>query len=281
MSHTSAPGILTDQFASSSGDIAFGEVGSGPDVVLVHGTPTSHIIWEGVVARLQDRYRFHLLDLPGYGRSAKFEGQEVRLRSLARALAEWVGSRELDRPVLVGHDFGAAAVLGAHLVEDLATSGICVIDGVVLSPWGTTFSRHVKEHEETFAAVPGYVHEATLRAHLATAFARTPEPDTIDRLIEPWLDDTGQRAYYRQVGQFDYEYTDRLEDLYPTMEVPTLILWGEEDTWVEIDVGRRLQKLIPDARMSELTDAGHFGMLEVPGQVSKHLDTWLASLTGG
>ncbi len=272
--------ILGDRFDSSCGEIAHTMIGEGPDVVLVHGTPTSSIVWDGVVARLKERYRFHLLDLPGYGQSAKFEGQEVRLRSFARVLAEWLEAKGLDNPILVGHDFGGGTVFGAHLIEKVPVTAICVSDGVVLSPWGTPFSRLVKEHEDVFAAVPEYVHDAMLRAHLATAVSRTLDPDLMQTLIDPWLGEVGQAAYYRQIGQFDYEYTDQLELLYASIEVPTMIFWGEEDQWVDIGEGQRLQALIPGAEMRTLPDAGHFTMLDAPGLFSQYLDVWLSQVTG-
>ena len=272
--------LLDDRFESSCGEIAHTAIGSGPDVVLVHGTPTSSITWDGVVTRLKDRYRFHLLDLPGYGQSAKFEGQEVRLQSFARVVAEWLAAKGLEKPILVGHDFGAGSVFGAHLIEGVEVSAICISDGVVLSPWGTPFSRLVQENEAVFAAVPGYVHEAMIRAHLATAVSHTLDPDVMQALVEPSLGDVGQAAYYRQVGQFDYNYTDQLELLYPSVEVPTMILWGEQDQWVDIGEGRRLQELIPKAAMRSLPDSGHFAMLDSPGLFSEYLDAWLSQVTG-
>lgn len=248
-------------------------------MVLVHGTPVSALIWQPVVRRLAGRYRFRLLDLPGYGRSAKFEGQEVRLRSFARVLAEWMHALGLVDPVLVGHDFGAATVLGANLVEGFPVSAICIGDGVVLSPWGTPFSRHVKQHHQVFAAVPDHVHTATLQAHLATGMSRTPPPELVRALVEPWRGPVGQPAYYRQVAQYDEEYTDRLEPLYPQLDVPFLILWGEEDGWVDIGEGRRLAGLVPHSEFLTLPDAGHFSMLDTPGLFCQHLDRWLSRLT--
>src|SRR5262245_58882016 len=83
----------------------------------------------------------HFLDLPGYGRSDKFEGQEVRLRSFARVLREFVEHVGLRRPHLVGHDFGAAVVLGANLSENVEVSSLTLADGVVLNPWGTDYQE--------------------------------------------------------------------------------------------------------------------------------------------
>ncbi|MFP3882588.1 MAG: alpha/beta fold hydrolase [Actinomycetota bacterium] len=269
---------LAHRFESSSGEIAYGAFGSGRDVVLVHGTPTSSVVWRRVVARLSDSYRLHVLDLPGYGQSAKFEGQDVRLRALARALSGWLDHMGLDSPVLVGHDFGAATVLGAHLVEGAPVSAIAIADGVVLSPWGTPYSRLVKEHEHVFAAVPGYIHEATLRAHLATAVSRTLPPGLMDELIAPWLGDGGQAAYYRQVGQFDYGFTNELEMLYPDIEASLLVLWGEEDRWVDISEGARFADMVPHSEFITLPDAGHLVMLDTPSLLARSLGEWLERL---
>lgn len=269
---------LSKRFESSCGSIAHDAFGDGPDVVLVHGTPVSSVVWEEVIKRLQHRYRFHVLDLPGYGASSKFEGQEVRLRSFARVLAEWLGEKKLSRPILVGHDFGGATVMGAHLLEKVEVAAICVSDGVVLSPWGTAFSRHVKENEEVFANVPEYIHRAVLEAHLETAVSHTLDQEVLDRLIAPWLGQEGQRAYYRQVGQYDYEYTEQLEKLYPSISVPTKVFWGEEDRWVNMSEGERFSQLLSGAELKTLPDAGHFVMLDAPGLFSRYLDEWMSEL---
>jgi pimeloyl-ACP methyl ester carboxylesterase len=269
---------LEGRFRSSAGEIAFGETGDGPDVVLVHGTPTSSLIWRGVIDRLSSRYRMHWLDLPGYGASEKFQGQEVRLRTFAKVLREFLEHRHLERPHLVGHDFGAATVFGAHLIEGVHAASLTVADGVVLNPWGTPFSLHVKEYEEVFAAVPAYIHRAVLAAHLSTAVARPLPAELEDALIAPWTGEIGQRAYYRQVAQYDHGYTAQLEELYPAISAPTLVVWGEVDRWVDIEVGYRLHALIKGSHMESLPDAGHFSMLDCPGLFARTLDAWLASL---
>ncbi|KAB7613934.1 alpha/beta hydrolase [Amylibacter sp. SFDW26] len=270
---------LDKSFQSSVGAIRYGNIGQGPDVFLMHGTPTSSIIWEDIVEALKHKYHFHFMDLPGYGESEKFEGQDVRLRSFARALNELIQELEIENPTLVGHDFGAATVMGAHLIEGLPVNAICVADGVLLSPWGTKFSRHVKENEAIFAAVPEYIHEATIKAHLNTAMSTHQDRQKMKSLIAPWLGEVGQKAYYSQVGQYDYDYTTQLEDLYPTINVPMMIMWGERDQWVPISEGKRLQTMIKNAEFAALPDAGHFSMIDTPGLFANTLDAWLSKVS--
>lgn len=270
---------ITQRFLTTVGEIGWDVVGDGPDVVLVHGTPTSSLIWHGVIERLCDRYRLYYLDLPGYGVSEKFEGQEVRLRAFARVLREFVAWRGLERPHLVGHDFGAAAVMGARLIEGVPVTSLTVADGVLLNPWGTAFSRHVREYESVFAAVPDYIHYATLVAHLGTAVVRPLSEELKTALIEPWMGNIGQRAYYRQVAQYDYDYTGWLEARYPSLKVPLAILWGEQDTWVRSAEAGRLRELVPGADLRLLPDAGHFSMLDCPGLFGRELEAVLNRTT--
>ncbi len=271
---------LTHRFDSSQGRIAHDSFGRGPDVVFVHGTPFRGLIWQEVVARLSARFRCHVVDLPGYGASDQYDGQEVRLRSFARVLREYLADRGLDQPVLVGHDFGAAAILGAHLVENVPVRALAVVDGVVLSPWGTDYARLVHRAPETFDALPGYVHQAILAAHIATAADRPLSADWQRALIAPWTGAQGQAAYHRQIRQFDHAFTDRLETLYPSIRLPVHVFWGERGRWAEASVGRRLADLISEAGFTLLPDAGHLAMLDTPGLLARDLGGWLATVTG-
>src|SRR5690242_2306360 len=80
----------------------------------------------------------------------QFEGQDVRLRSQAKVLAELLRHWGLDRPRIVGHDFGAATVMGAHLVEGCPVRDLVIADGVVLNPWGTPYSLLIQRNIEVF-----------------------------------------------------------------------------------------------------------------------------------
>ncbi|MGH1542654.1 MAG: alpha/beta fold hydrolase [Arenicella sp.] len=262
---------LNSTFSSPHGEIKYGSSGNGPSVVLCHGTPANSFIWQDIISALYNEFTVYYLDLPGYGQSEMSEGQDVRLRSFAQSLAAFIRHLNLDKPHLVGHDFGAATVLGSHLIEGIPAKSITIADGVILSPWGTQFSRHVKKYEKVFAAVPAYVHKAVLEAHLKTAMSTTPTDTVLDKFTQPWLSDVGQKAYYRQVGQYDYEYTDVLEPKYKNIDVPLTVLWGEKDAWVDISEGRRFCSLCENATFVTLPDAGHFSMLDTPSQFVKQL----------
>ncbi|MEZ5833883.1 MAG: alpha/beta hydrolase [Dongiaceae bacterium] len=266
-------------FASSQGNIRYAVHGKGVPIVLTHGTPSSSFVWDKVWPRLASRWQVVTYDLAGYGRSEMHPDQDVRLRSQARVLAELIDHLDLRRPHLVGHDFGAATVLGAHLAEEVAVESLTVIDGVTLNPWGTPYALLVRDNVGVFQALPGYVHEATLAAHLRTAVSRMLDEATLQALVAPWTGEVGQAAYYRQIAQFDHDFTGFLETRYPQIKVPTQILWGAEDRWLAPETAQRLQALIPGARLTYLPDAGHFAMLDTPNNVAEKIEAFLNSVT--
>jgi pimeloyl-ACP methyl ester carboxylesterase len=130
---------LDERQGTSLGEVAYGVFGEEgrPPVVLVHGTPSRSYIWRRIVPALAERHRVFVYDLLGFGQSERFEGQDVSIAAQGKALAELVGAWGLERPMVAGHDIGAAIVLRAHLIEGVPFGRVALLDPLVLTPWGT------------------------------------------------------------------------------------------------------------------------------------------------
>lgn len=263
----------TFEFAGQAVHIAV--AGDGPPILLVHGTPFSSHVWHRIAPHLARRYRVHCFDLLGYGQSEKKPGQDVSLGVQNRLLGALLDHWRLDRPHIVGHDFGGATVLRAHLLDGRAFRSVTLIDPVALAPWGSPFVRHVRDHEAAFAGLPDYVHGAIVPAYIRGAVHRAISDAELAPYVEPWLGPVGQAAFYRQIAQMDQRYTDAIEPRFAQMRVPTLILWGEADRWIPIAQGRRLQALIPGARFEAVPQAGHLVQEDAPEAIVAALADFL------
>ncbi len=240
--------------------------GDGPPVVLVHGTPWSSFCLRHLIAALAKDFTVYYYDMLGYGQSDKAPGDVslgIQNRVLGRLLDHW----QLERPAIVGHDFGGAALLRAHLIDDRDFDRIVLIDPVAVSPWGSPFFRHVKTHEAAFAGVPDYIHEAIVRAYVETAAFKPIATETLAQIVAPWAGSSGKAAFYRQIAQADSRYTDDLEPLFGRISRPVLVLWGSEDKWIPVERGEALRRLIPGATFRVIPDAGHLVVEERPGQI--------------
>jgi pimeloyl-ACP methyl ester carboxylesterase len=73
------------------------------------------------------------------------------------------------------------------------------------------------------------------------------------------------------MAQADQRYTDEVEPRYGEIDMPVLVLWGEEDTWIPIEQGRKLADAIPGARFVSIPDAGHLVLEEAPGRLIREI----------
>ena len=244
--------------------IAWGRLGSGQPLVLVHGTPFSSQVWRRIAPWLARHRTVYFFDLLGYGESEKRAGQDVSLGVQNLVLAEMLSHWALDRPEVVAHDFGGATVLRGHYLQGLRYSRLTLIDPVALSPWGSPFVQHVRQHEETFAGLPDYAHEALLTAYLEGASFRGLSAEAVDIYAGPWRGVEGQAAFYRQIAQMDRKYTDEIEPFYRKLDCPAQILWGEEDRWIPVATGERLAALLTGGRLLKVPMAGHLMQDDAP-----------------
>ncbi len=250
--------------------------GDGPPLVFVHGTPFSSHVWHRIAPHFTPRYRVYRYDLLGYGRSQKLPGQDVSLGIQNVLLAELFAHWGLERPSVVAHDFGGATALRARLLQQLEFERLLLIDPVALSPWGSPFVRHVREYETAFAGAPAYIHAAIVSAYIRGAAHRPLSDAQLAPYVEPWSGETGQAAFYRQIAQMDMRYTDEIESRLPTVRCPTVVLWGEQDQWIPLERGHRLQQLIPGSQLHPVPDAGHLVQEDAPEAVVAALSGFLS-----
>ncbi|MEU8863285.1 alpha/beta fold hydrolase [Streptomyces umbrinus] len=250
----------------------------GPPVVLLHGTPFSSYVWHEIAPALAaDGHRVHVWDMPGYGGSQKSDGQDVSLKAQGEVFAELLGVWGLLNPSVIAHDFGGCVALRAHLLHKAEYRRLALVDPVALAPWGSPFFRLVAEHAAVFGQLPAPLHEALVREYVGSASHRGLLPEVLDALVAPWTDPAGQAAFYRQIAQADQRYTDEIQPLYPTLNLPVTVCWATEDTWIPPAKGEELASLIPGARLRPIPDAGHLVPLDAPARLLGELIAFLRS----
>ncbi len=271
---------LGETLASTAGQVRWARLGpaGGEPVVLLHGTPWSSFVWRGVARALaaDGRYEVYVWDMPGYGRSQKHTGQDVSLAAQGRVFTELLAHWGLERPAVLAHDYGGAVALRAHLLHGARYRRLALVDVVALAPWGSPFFRLVGEHAQVFEQLPPHLHRALVREYIASASSPGLHPSTLDALVEPWLGEEGQAAFYRQIAQADQRFTDEIEPHYGSLDLPVLICWGRDDTWVPVDRAHRLAAAIPGARLRLLDGAGHLAQEDAPSELTAALTGFLA-----
>jgi pimeloyl-ACP methyl ester carboxylesterase len=261
--------------------VRYGASGAGAPIVLIHGTPFSSYEWRRIVPCLATHRRVFYYDLLGYGQSDRHGVPDVSLGVQNQLLAELLDHWHLDQPDVVAHDFGGTTALRCHLLDGRDYRTLTLIDPVALSPWGSPFSTQVRSHADVFRALPASIHDALVRAYIRSAHCRAMAEEDMFEYVRPWVGEVGQAAFYQQISQFDRRYTDEVEPQYFSVRCPTTILWGEEDRWIPIEMGRRLRECIPSARFQAVPNAGHLMHEDAPEAIVGALVDFLGRTRSG
>jgi len=259
---------LRRRLTLSGGEIAYDVLGYGRPLILIHGTPSRSYIWREVAMRLADRFTVFVFDLLGFGQSERREGLDVSISNQSRLLAELVEAWELEAPSVAGHDIGGAIALRTHLLESVSFECIALVDCVVLRPWITPTTRHVKAHLDVYRTMPTQVFEAIVASHLRTATHKPMDEHAFATYLHGWRGEFGQRLYLQKDDQLDENDTTQIEPLLPSVKVPVSIIWGEQDAWLAPTLAERLHELIPNSDLIMLPETGHFAMEDSSREVA-------------
>ncbi len=259
---------LRERTNVSGGEIAWDRFGDGSALVLVHGTPSWSYLWRRLISDLATHHEVYVLDLLGYGHSRRAPDQDMSITAQGRALAELLDLWALDSPTLVGHDIGGATVLRAHLLHGRPVSRLVLVDAVVLNPWNTRTTQHIRSHLDAYRTMPSHIYEEVVKAHLRTAVDRPLGERDLAAYLAPWQGKDGQEAYFRKIAQWTDDDVGELEPQLASIEVPVMLIWGRQDRWLEPSVATRLHEAIPGSELHWVADAGHFAPEDAPAAVA-------------
>jgi pimeloyl-ACP methyl ester carboxylesterase len=268
---------LDERFSWQDRQIAWCRSGSGPAVVFCHGTPFSAELWKPFAAALSRDFTVYLWDLPGYGKSSKHPGQRVDFGVHASALAALLGHWSLDRPHVIAHDIGGAVSLRAHLVAGASYASLMLVDAVAIPPSGSPFFRFVQDNPGLLGQLPGYIHQAIVRAYIQNASHLGLRDDVLDLLVQPWTTEEGQQAFYRQIADYDERFLRENAERLGGITIPVRIVWGTEDTWIPAGRARALRDLIPGATLGFVPAAGHLIHYDAPAALMNEIRGWLGT----
>lgn len=228
-------------------------VGSGPEVVLLHGWGMHSGVWEDVVEALADDYRVTILDLPGYGYS-RGERTGHTLRDLSRAVAEVTPARA----TWVGWS------LGGLIAQRLAIDAPQRISRLVLVSSSPCFVHrpdwpYAMEPEvlRQFADNLSRDYRAALNRFLALEVHDSENAPQQLRLLREIVFQHGEPDIAAFADGLAILETADLRGELDRITCPTLLLMGRRDILVPSSAGAAMVKRLPDARLHVLERAGH------------------------
>ena len=254
--------------------IGYVRAGSGPPVVLVHGFAGDALsTWSRQIEALSGKYTVVAWDVPGAGRSA-VPATSFRLPDYADCLAAVIRTLGLARPHVVGLSFGGALLLDLCGRRLLPARSLVVAGGYA----GWAGSLPADEADQRLRAclaaseLPGDEFAAVmLPSMFSTSAGTNADRDAMTafassvRAVNP----AGFRMMARASAGAD------LRRLLPTIDIPTLLLWGDQDARAPLPIAHALHAAIAGSRLVVLPGVGHVSPVQAPDQFSQELLAFL------
>ena len=249
--------------------IAFERRGSGPPLVLLHGGLSDHREWRRQLDDLSDAFTVVAWDAPGCGYSAD-PPPDFGMSGYADALAGFIAALGLDRPHVAGISWGSTLAL--ELYRRHADVPRTLILTAAYAGWaGSLPSEEVAERlEGALRGLEQAPREYAL-AWLPSLVTEQASPEVRQELlsITSSYHPAGARTMLHAMAAAD------LRDVLPRIEVPTLLLCGEEDRRSPPSVAEELHARIPGSELVFIGGAGHQCNMEAPAAFDRAIRAFL------
>ena len=274
---------------------------SRPAVILLHGFPESHRTWREVAPRLADEFHLVVPDQRGFaGSDLPQEKSAYKTDVLVDDIFALADALAIERFALVGHDWGGAISWAAALRGDPRLTRLAIVN----APHPVLFQKSLIEDADQRAAsqyitafrAPGF--EKIVEAQGFEWFFERTFSGHVDLSKIPEAEKRQYIADWSQPGAFNamlnwyraakvmvpppivtVPLPDLLLRAFPSVKVPTLVIWGMKDSALLPMQLDGLDQLVEDLTVVRLPSAGHFAPWEAGDEVAGVLRDWLIKRT--
>jgi pimeloyl-ACP methyl ester carboxylesterase len=245
--------------------IAYRSRGAGPPLVLTHGFLCDSRVWRRQLEDLSDQFTVVAWDAPGAGGSSD-PPDTFRLAHWAGALASFLDGIGIERAHVLGLSWGGLLAQEFYRQQPARVRTLILAD--TYAGWRGSLGADAAAQR-----LARCVRESTLPAAEFVArwvpqeFFTDASRDLRDEMAEivAAFHPRGFRLMARVLAEND------TTDLLRSIDVPTMLLWGEGDQRSPLAVAERLRSLIRHAELAVIPRAGHVSNMERPGEFDAHV----------
>lgn len=225
------------------------QIGSGKDLVFIHGFPTHGYTWRKLIPELSKRFKCHILDLPGLGNSEWTDKTNFSSKSQAGYIIEVLEKLGLNKYSLIAHDSGATVTRFIALTQEEKVENLIILNTEIPNhrpPWIPFYQkigllptvpfiiRRLLKQKWFIRSPMGFRELYSDKSMLA-----------IDSNILPYIHPIVS-SQNKAIGAFkylkgiDWKLVDEFKDLHGKIKAKTLFIWGENDKTFPIELGRKM-----------------------------------------
>ncbi len=278
-------GLLHREIGTNGVRLHVVEKGKGPLVLLLHGFPEFWYSWRNQIPALAAAgFRAVAPDLRGYNLSEKPPGVAAySISNLADDVAGLVRALGEESAFVAGHDWGGALAWYLPLLHPGLVRKLAILN----APHPAAFRRELKRSKEQrrksryilFFQLP-WLPERKIRENDFALLAKMLRRDPVRKGAFPDEEVSRYKESLARPGALSAAlnwyraalwHPPRLPKERRTIDVPTLLVWGEKDRYLGPGLTTGLERWVPDLRIERLHDASHWVQADAPERVSELL----------
>ncbi len=243
-------------------ELAFERRGRGTPLVLIHGYPLDHTIWQSVSLLLENDFDLIMPDLPGFGESSAPSTNSL-LPGMAEDIAALLDSLKIKKAALVGHSMGGYVTLAfaRSFTGRLLGLGLVASQALADSP-----EKKVGRYQEAEHVLLHGVGDVA--ADMSTKL--TDNPNLQAQLTELMMrqNPLGLAGALKAMA----ERQDSMQIL-QELNIPVVLVHGLTDKLIPPERARAVRKVVKDGYLTEIEGVGHMPMMEAPKLTAEALKT--------
>lgn len=240
--------------------LAYERRGKGTPLVLIHGFPLDHHLWDEVAPLLEDSFDIILPDLRGFGNSTMIDSPHT-MDDYASDIASLLDRLNIQKAAIVGHSMGGYVALAFARLYPNRVSGLGLVSSQVLAdPPERKEGRYKSAADVSANGIGGVVETMTPKF--------TPD-EKLQSYARASMERQQPAAY---IGAL--KAMAEREDSTPLLSsfhFPVVIVHGEADSLISIDRAREVKAALPQAHLVEISGAGHMPMMEAKEKTAEAL----------
>jgi pimeloyl-ACP methyl ester carboxylesterase len=241
-------------------NIAYVQRGMGTPLVLLHGYPLDHHLWDEVLPLLEGTFNLVIPDLRGFGLSTTVDTL-FTMDDYASDIALLLDMLGIQKTAIVGHSMGGYVALAFARLYPKRVRGLGLISSQVLADPPDRKEGRYKSAADVEQNGIGGVVEA-----MAAKFTSDPRLQAFARSS---MEKQKPAAYIGALKAM----AERMDStsLLPSFTFPVVLIHGDADALIPIDRAREVKAALPNAHLVEISGAGHMPMMEAKEKTAEAL----------
>lgn len=243
-------------------------------IVLLHGLSAEKAHWLRFARYLVRDYRVLIVDLPAHGQTGYQVGRDYSTLAQAKRVLALLDFLQIEQVHIAGNSMGGFIAQRLALIAPLRILSLGLFDAAGLP----VRNNSALEQSLRTGRNPFILHSLEeFDAFMALAAYKLPWMPSQVRVM------LARQYYERRERWFDV-FTQMMAEVYPDswlerqigdIKNPTLVLWGEQDGLLDVDMLHHYAELLPHAQTVQMSQTGHLPMMERPARTARYYSEFL------